>query len=75
MDGGLLTDAEAEGLQDYFLRAERSEGQVVEDGQYLKIALDSILSSHSLSFARLNQLLDIKTGSIVDCITQLTKST
>lgn len=79
IDGGLLTDSATANLEEYFLSMETHLGVFEPPGksdldvdvdsgyrQYLKLALDSILSSHSLSFARLQQVIDSKISSIFE---------
>ena len=77
IDGGLLTDSATANLEDYFLSMEKHFSVFESSGksdldvdvessyrQYLRLALDSILGSHSLSFARLQQVIDSKISSI-----------
>jgi len=87
IDGGLLTDSTSANLEEYFLSMEKHFGifespdnslhDIDADSsyrQYLKQALDSILSSHSLSFARLQQVIDAKITSMIDFLRMLHES-
>jgi hypothetical protein len=75
-DGMALNELESESLVDYFLKMESTFQDVntstdVEDDldrQYLKVTFDHVISSHNVSISRLQQLVEKKIASLVECL-------